>query len=248
LGRVEKFYDWPQTLAGTIEQERCYSLFIKHKKAISTLIAIHRTADVIFLGENMTTLRSTRYVGAICAAVGLALSASGPAQAAAIPLVNGSFETGDFTGWTVTGNTGFAGVTCPGPGPIVAQGNCSAFLGAVGSLGFLNQTFDAGSNVAVSFTFSWSGDGGTPSEFSAEIDGVPMLDLFDPPAIGMHQVTVSGMTNNVSGTHTFSFNERNDPGFMFVDAVSGSIPEPATLGLIGIALAGLGFGRRRVAR
>lgn len=194
-----------------------------------------------------------RLAGATGVAVGLALSAIGPAQATPIALVNGSFETGNLTGWTITGNTGFAGVTCPGPGPIVAQGSCTAFLGAVGSLGFLNQAFTAAPNTAISFTFSWSTDGQTPSEFSAEIDGVPMLDLINPASMVMQAVTVSGVTG-AGLTHTLSFNERNDPGFMFLDAVSGdgtvpaAVPEPTTLGLMGIALAGLGFGRRKTAK
>ena len=193
----------------------------------------------------------TQLARAMGVAVGLGLSAIGPAQATSIPLVNGSFETGDLSGWTLTGNTGFAGVQCPGPGPAVASGNCSAFFGAVGSLGFLNQTFTADPNAAVSFTFSWSTDGGTPSEFSAEIDGISMLDLLNPAAVAMHSITVSGVTS-AGLTHTLSFNERNDVGFIFLDAISGEVsaqvPEPATLGLIGIALAGLCLGRRKAAK
>jgi hypothetical protein len=188
-----------------------------------------------------------QHVGAMCVAVGLAFGAMGAAQAAPILLVNGSFETGDFTGWTLTGNTGFAGVTCPGPGPAVADGNCSSFLGAIGSLGFLNQTFTAPPNTAVSFTFAWSNDGGSPAEFSVELDGLTLFDVLNPGVVPMHFQTVTGLTGPGT-THTLSFNERNDPGFMFVDAVSGVVPEPATLGLIGIALAGLGFGRRKSAK
>ena len=189
----------------------------------------------------------TRPVAAVCVTVGLAFTAIGVAQAAPIALVNGSFETGDLTGWTITGNAGFAGVTCPGPSPIVAQGNCSAFLGAVGTLGFLNQTFTANPGDVVSFTFAWSTDGGTPSEFSVELDGAALFDVLNPAAIGMHFQTVSGVVGPGT-THTLSFNERNDPGFIFLDSVTATVPEPASLGLMGVALASLGFGRRRIAK
>ena len=36
-------------------------------------------------------------------------------------VTNGGFETGDFTGWTQTGNTAFDGVLCPGSWPYRAQ-------------------------------------------------------------------------------------------------------------------------------
>ena len=67
---------------------------------------------------------NARIVGNLVAAAGLAFAMAGPAQAAPQPvLVNGGFETGDFTGWTQTGNTTFNGVQCPGPGPTVFSGN-----------------------------------------------------------------------------------------------------------------------------
>jgi hypothetical protein len=58
----------------------------------------------------MTTFK---ILGALTAALGFAVA--GPANAAEL-VTNGSFETGDFTGWTLAGNTGFTGVECPGVG------------------------------------------------------------------------------------------------------------------------------------
>ena len=71
----------------------------------------------------------------MCATLGL----GGSAGAVSI-VTNGGFETGSFTGWTQTGNTTFNGVQCPGPGPTVHGGNCSAFFGPIGSTGGISQT------------------------------------------------------------------------------------------------------------
>src|SRR5438270_2575967 len=104
-------------------------------------------------------------VGGMVVAIGLAV---GTAQAAVNLIVNGSFETGDFTGWTLTGNTGFTGVECPGApfaGP--GDGNCDAFLGPVGSNGTLSQSFPTVVGQVYSISFDFQPDGGAPSFFSA---------------------------------------------------------------------------------
>lgn len=43
-------------------------------------------------------------------------------------ITNGGFETGDFTGWTLGGNTGYTGVT----GSYAHSGNFGAYFGAGG--------------------------------------------------------------------------------------------------------------------
>src|SRR5881394_3945929 len=127
---------------------------------------------------------NARIVGNLVAAAGLAFAMAGPAQAAPQPvLVNGGFETGDFTGWTQIGNTTFNGVQCPGPGPTVFSGNCSGFFGPVGSTGGITQNVTGmiiGEFYTVSFAFE--PDGGNPSSFSATIDGQTLANLTNPAA------------------------------------------------------------------
>ena len=83
---------------------------------------------------------------------------AGSAQALNI-VNNGSFETGDFTGWTQTGNTGFAGVTSGG----APNGTFFAFFGPIGADGGILQTLStvAGNKYVISFSFST--DGGRPA-------------------------------------------------------------------------------------
>src|SRR5437763_12768139 len=69
-------------------------------------------------------------------------------------IVNGGFETGDFTGWTQSGNTGFTAVT-NNPGG-AHSGTFYASFGPVGSLGFITQTAatTAGSTYTLNYLLS----------------------------------------------------------------------------------------------
>jgi len=185
-----------------------------------------------------------RFIRDLVAATGLAVVVAGPAFAGPELLTNGGFETGTFAGWTATGDQTFNGVQCPGPGSTVFAGNCSAFFGPVGSLGGISQTVILSVGEFYRITFAFEPDGGTPSFFSALFGGVPLVSVTNPAASGYQ--SFSFLVQATSTNESLAFNFRDDPGFLFLDAVSvRSVPEPATLALLALGLAGIGFSRRK---
>lgn len=149
----------------------------------------------------------------------LALALALPA--AAIPVVNPGFETGDFTGWTQAGNTGFTGVTGT---PFNHTGAFGAFFGPVGSLGSITQNLAtvAGAQYAVSFWLL--NQGGATSVFQVSFDGTPLQVLNDAAAFGYTQFSFIGLASTTNTALTFEF--RHDPTFWGLDDIAvDQVPE-----------------------
>jgi ABC-type oligopeptide transport system substrate-binding subunit len=186
----------------------------------------------------------SRLACAVVAGASLALTAFAlPAQANL--LVNGSFESGNFTGWAQSGNTGATTVVGPGfDGFNPEDGNFQAALGPVGSDGHLSQTFSdtLGQSLLVSFWFA--SDGGTPNDFSATFDGGTLISgsnwASSSPPYTHYTFVLLG-----NGSDTIEFSFRNDPSYLFLDNVSvtelTATPLPSTWTMLIAGFLGLGY-------
>jgi hypothetical protein len=196
-----------------------------------------KTTKHVFFGQNGLQ-RAVSLLGVAAVTLVLAFYSAAPANATNL-VTNGSFETGDFSGWAPVGNTGFTGVTCPGGAP---DGSCFAFFGPVGSDGGISQDLTLTVGFKYNLSFDFSADGGTPSDFDVLVNGISLFSLSNPPASGFQGYTFSFTAT--AATETLEFLFRNDPGFLSLDAVQ-VVPEPGSMALLAIGLAALFMGLRR---
>lgn len=178
-------------------------------------------------------------------AAALLLAAAGTASATEL-VTNGGFETGDFSGWTQFGNTGFTGVSGNFGGVDPVGGSYQGFFGAVGSEGGISQQLNgvsAGQTVHISY---WLHNFGGTNSYTFTLGETIFTSAVDAPAFGYTQYSfdvVADIANPV-----LAFGMRQDPSYFLLDDVSASVtavPLP-TAGVMGLAgIAGFGAIRRR---
>ena len=146
---------------------------------------------------------------------------------------NGGFETGDFTGWTLVGDTIIGtlvynavatGFDFPG---LVHSGSFGAFLGQGGYMATLSQTLPTtpGQRYLVS---CWLDNpvSGSVQQFSASWNGTNFVNLSSPPAFAWTNIVFLG-TATAANT-LLQFAAENDPNYFGFDDVSVAPVPPVT--------------------
>ena len=188
-------------------------------------------------------MQSLSKVNALIASVGLLTLGS---ICHAVPLiVNGDFETGDFTGWVLSVDSNGTEVFPSGLAGIVAEsGNFYAALGNTGALGHLSQSFTSVPGKYYLLDYFLASDGRIHNEFVSVAAGNTLYSVINLP----HQLMTeySFTFKATAALTTIDFGSINRPGFLGLDSVSVTaiLPEPGaySLGLVALLMSGMGIG------
>jgi protein with PEP-CTERM/exosortase system signal/uncharacterized protein DUF642 len=177
-----------------------------------------------------------------------AVAALSFAHAASANLItNGDFETGDFTGWTVTeapsGSIIYVAQEPEGPGPDTTFG---AVFASIADLDSISQTFATTPGAFYTLTFFYHTAVAGNNEFRVLFGGAIIFDNLNAnPGFDTFTFNVRA----TSALTTLEFDGRNRPSFDFLDNVSvtaGVSDGGSTVSMLGCAFLGLVPLRRKL--
>ena len=134
-------------------------------------------------------------------------------------VVNGGFETGDFTGWMLSGNVG---VGSYGPQTYIfsaaQSGQYAAGLGPMGSDGTLSQDLPTTAGQHYTLDFWLANASGGPDDCTVKWNGQTLLALVNEPVQGYTEYTFDVI--GAAGTSHLEFDFRQDPSHWSLDSIS----------------------------
>ena len=134
-------------------------------------------------------------------------------------VTNGSFETDNFTGWTLGGNDGpYGNLLQMYINGQAERGSFAAAIGSIGTDGTLSQTLQTTAGQQYTFSFWLANNHSGPDDFTAKWNGTPVLALTNAPAQGYTEYTFT--VTATGSTSTLEFDARQDPSHWSLDNIS----------------------------
>ena len=184
--------------------------------------SLNSTAETLAAGTYTTSLKFTNWESHVAQTAPFTL------RVVSSLVQNGGFETGDFTDWTLVGNTttqGFRGATIynavesSNSYPLVVHsGTYGAFLGD-NQLAFLSQTLTTvpGENYLLSFWLD-NRTSAAGQRFQVSWNGGLLYNVTNPPAFTW--TNLQFIANAASPSTVLQFGVENDPNYFGLDDIS----------------------------
>ena len=181
---------------------------------------------------------------ALAATVLGAATLSGQAYASTNLIMNGGFETGDFTDWTLSGSSSDAAVVTSG-NYTPLSGSYYADLKTPGNAaGYLEQSYSDVANQTYNITFWYNSSDSNNNALTVLYDGLPIFSDKNFKTSGWTEFTTTVVGSGGVNADNLQFSFKDTGGHSIgldVISVAAGVPEPSTWAMLGLGFTALGF-------